>query len=483
MQDNALYYGDCLDWMREWPDGSADLIYLDPPFNSNANYNIIFGAGNGAPAQVRGFEDTWRWDERAARRVAEIESAVSHPLHTAAGAFRALLGESGMLAYLTYMGERLVEMRRLLKPTGSIYLHCDPTASHYLKALMDAVFGARHFRNEIAWCYTGPGNVRRWFPRKHDVLLFYACSDDAVFNRDAVRIPYKQLNVQHSDEETGGGIGGRLTPDNVEEYRGRGKVPEDYWLEDRDGMSPVSRRQSERLGYPTQKPVALLERIIRTSSNEGELVLDPFCGCGTAVVAAHNLGRRWIGIDISAAAIDIIQERRLEPAGVEAPAFGMPQALADARKLAAEKPFAFERWAIQRIPGLAPNERQRGDGGIDGQGSLTATPENHGSRRVLAQVKGGRFSLSQFRDFLHVVEHGQAACGVYITLDPVTSRQARALAAAQGEISVVDSPGRYPRVQLWSIAAYFENGGLPALPQLADPYTGRSLAIERRMLR
>ena len=472
MQDNALYYGDCLDWMREWPDGSADLIYLDPPFNSNANYNIIFGAGNGAPAQVRGFEDTWRWDERAARRVAEIESAVSHPLHTAAGAFRALLGESGMLAYLTYMGERLVEMRRLLKPTGSIYLHCDPTASHYLKALMDAVFGAQNFRNEIIWrigWISGFKSQKRGWIRNHDTILYYLRSDQAASRFNKEYIPYPDGYVRRDGKKP----------------TGKGIPVEDTWncyAADVLDSIMIKSFSKEKLGYPTQKPVALLERIIRASSNEGELVLDPFCGCGTAVVAAHSLGRRWIGIDISAAAIDIIQERRLEPAGVEAPAFGMPQALADARKLAAEKPFAFERWAIQRIPGLAPNERQRGDGGIDGQGSLTATPENHGSRRVLAQVKGGRFSLSQFRDFLHVVEHGQAACGVYITLDPVTSRQARALAAAQGEISVVDSPGRYPRVQLWSIADYFD-GGLPALPQLADPYTGRSLAIERRMLR
>ena len=432
---------------------------------------------------MRGFEDTWRWDERAARRVAEIESAVSHPLHTAAGAFRALLGESGMLAYLTYMGERLVEMRRLLKPTGSIYLHCDPTASHYLKALMDAVFGARHFRNEIAWCYTGPGNVRRWFPRKHDVLLFYACSDNAVFNRDAVRIPYKQLNVQHPDEETGGGIGGRLTPDNVEEYRGRGKVPEDYWLEDRDGMSPVSRRQSERLGYPTQKPLALLERIIRASSNEGELVLDPFCAAeppssprtasGGAGSASTSRRRRSTSSRSAGSNRRASRPRRS----------GCRRRWRTRASSPPRSPSRSSAGRSSASPASRPTSRQRGDGGIDGQGTLTATPENHGSRRVLAQVKGGRFSLSQFRDFLHVVEHGQAACGVYISLDPVTSRQARALAAAQGEISVVDSPGRYPRVQLWSIAPTSGTAGCPRCRSSPTRTPARRLAIERRMLR
>ena len=402
-----------------------------------------------------------------------IENAVNHPLHKVTIGLKALLDESGMLAYLTYMGERLVEMRRLLKPTGSIYLHCDPTASHYLKALMDAIFGPANFRNEIVWCYTGPGNVRRWFPRKHDVLLFYASSDATIFNRDAVRIPYKQLNVQHPDEETGGGIGGRLTPDNVEEYRRRGKVPEDYWLEDRDGMSPVSRLQSERLGYPTQKPLSLLARIIRASSNTDDLVLDPFCGGGTAIVAAHNLGRRWIGIDISPHAVDIIRQRRLVPVGVNAEAFGMPKDLASARMLAAEKPFDFESWAVTRIPGLASNEHQRGDGGIDGRGRMLDKPTDRSSRLVLAQVKGGRgFVLDQFRAFLRVLDREDAAFGVYVTLDPVTSPRAQAEAADLEDVAV--GAGRYPRAQLWSIADYFE-GRQPSLPTLADPDTGKPI--------
>ena len=479
MEDNALYYGDCLDWMREWPDESVELVYLDPPFNSNADYNIIFGTENGTPAQVRGFIDTWKWDAAAAERVRQIERATSNPLHDVIAGMRRILGESGMLAYLSYMGVRLVEARRLLKSSGSIYLHCDPTASHYLKALMDTIFGAKQFRNEIAWCYTGPGNPVRWFPRKHDVLLFYARGDSAVFNRDAVRIPYKQLNVQHADEETGGGIGGRLTPENVEEYRERGKVPEDYWLEDRDGMTPVGRRKSERLGYPTQKPVALLERIIQASSNPGDLVLDPFCGCGTAIVAAHNLGRRWIGVDISANAIDIIQDRRLKPLAIEAPMFGIPQDLASARKLAAEKPFDFEGWAVTRISGLALNEHQRGDGGIDGSGMLLADPDDHDSSRVLAQVKGSpRFSLGAFRDFLHVMGRENAALGVYVTMNPVNSARARAEAAALGEVTV--GAQRYPRVQLWSVRDYFE-GRHPSLPALADPWTGGEIHTVSRL--
>ena len=472
MQDNALYYGDCLDWMREWSDETVDLVYLDPPFNSNADYNIIFGAENGTPAQVRGFNDTWKWDTAAAERVREIESAVAHPLHDVTVALRALLGESGMLAYLTYMGLRLLEMRRLLKPSGSIYLHCDPTASHYLKTLMDAIFGYANFRNEIIWSY------RRWsirsfrgFQRMHDCILYYMKHpDDAVFN-----VEYEPASESYLRRF--GGKSNRKDPENptrvipVDEPT-RGMPRRDVW----NDISIIAGNSRERVGYPTQKPLALLERIITASSNPGDLVLDPFCGCGTAIVAANNLDRRWAGVDISATAIDIIQDRRLKPLGIEADAFGMPQGLADARKLAAERALDFEAWAVTRIAGLAPNERKVGDRGIDGRGMLLNQPDNHESKLVLAQVKGGAsFSLSQFRDFLHVVERENAAAGVFITTDPVTSSAARAEASQQGEITVGAS--RYPRMQLWSIADLFE-GRTPHLPALADPYTGRPVQAQ-----
>ena len=197
LQDRALYYGDCLDWMRRWPDECADLIYLDPPFNSNANYNIIFGTENGAPAQVRGFNDTWKWDDKAAARVARLEAAVSNPLHDATVAFKRLLGPSGMLAYLTYMGERLVEMRRLLKKTGSLYLHCDPTASHYLKALMDDLFGHQNHRNEIIWERTTGRKSGRQYGRVHDVVLFYSKAKSNVWNSPTV--PQSEDNVRGHD--------------------------------------------------------------------------------------------------------------------------------------------------------------------------------------------------------------------------------------------------------------------------------------------
>ena len=478
MNDGALYYGDCLDWMREWlPEAreSVDLIYLDPPFKSNTNYNILFGSDDGGEsAQMRGFEDTWKWDRAASERVRDIENAPMNSLHAVMGAFRMVLGNSGMLAYLSYMGLRLLEMRSLLKPTGSIYLHCDPTASHYLKMLMDAVFGAGSFRNEVIWSY------RRWsvasfqgFQRMHDCILCYMKRPgEAVFN-----VEYEPASESYLRRF--GGKSNRKDPDNptrvvhVDEPT-RGMPRRDVW----NDISIIAGSARERIGYPTQKPVALLERIIGASSNPGDLVLDPFCGCGTTIEAAHKLDRRWIGIDISATAIDLILERRLRPLGIVAEAFGIPQSLADARKLAAEKPFDFEAWAVTRIPGLAPNERKRGDEGVDGRGRMLDQPADYESKLVLAQVKGGRsFHLGQFRDFLHVMERESAACGVFITLSPVTSGQARALAAEAGEVTV--GAERYPRVQLWSIADYFEKRR-PHLPVLTDPYTGKP--VEPRIL-
>ena len=546
-EDNALYYGDCLTWMEEWlPDArhSVDLIYLDPPFNSNTNYNILFGRGNGVSAQMRGFTDTWRWDAAAAERQARLEDASRHPVHEVARALRALLGESGMLAYLTYLGERLAVMRELLKPNGALYLHCDDTASHYLRILLDAIFGPQRYRNHIAWRRATAHNDSRRFGRILDHILYYANGDDPYWDGDAIAEPLTDkelrdaypLRDEHGhyrlDNMTGAGAtqgesGQPWRGYNVAERRRHWAPPrtsayaayierefipgyraiegvharldaldeaglirhpdEGVWpglkryLTDNPSIPPQNLileprgftnwnvGRGEHLGYPTQKPLALLEKLIAVSCPPDGLVLDPFCGCGTTVVAAHNLGRRWMGIDISATAIDIIQSRRLGPMGIVTQARGMPYSLADARRQASEKPFEFQHWAVSRVSGLAPNEKLTGDRGIDGRGMLLTQPENHKSRLVLAQAKGGAFKLSEFREFLHVVERDEAAAGVFITLDPVSSPSARAEAREQGEIAV--GAGRYPRIQLWSIADFFESRQ-PNLPALADPYRG-----------
>ena len=305
MQHRTLYRGDCLDWMRQWSDECADLIYLDPPFNSSAGYDIGFAAGKGRPSQARAFNDTWKWDEQAADRLGRILEDDGCPRNVIEGLLHQL-GESSMLAYLTYMTERLVEMRRLLKSTGSIYLHCDQSASHYLKIVMDGIFGANNFRNEIVWSYRTGGVSKRYWPRKHDVLLFYVKSDSYQHRPLQERVLYDKpfFNAQFDEE-------GRPYAD---------VYVRDVW----DDIKPIINVSKERLGYPTQKPVALLERIIEASSSPGDMVLDPFCGCGTSVVAAENLGRRWVGIEISDFAIELIQERRLKEMGIAAVVERMP---------------------------------------------------------------------------------------------------------------------------------------------------------------
>ena len=306
MQHRTLYQGDCLDWMRRWSDECVDLIYLDPPFNSSAGYDIRSGPGTGGPSRARAFNDTWKWDEQAAERLRRIRDDACHPAHNAVEGLLYQLGESSMLAYLTYMAERLTEMRRILKQTGSIYLHCDQTASHYLKVVMDGIFGANNFRNEVVWSYRTGGVSKRYWPRKHDVLLFYVKADAYKHRPLQERVLYDRpfFNAQFDEE-------GRPYAD---------VYVRDVW----DDIKPIINVSKERLGYPTQKPVALLERIIEASSNPGDMVLDPFCGCGTTVVAAEKLGRRWAGIEISGFAIELIQERRLKEMGIAAAIEGMP---------------------------------------------------------------------------------------------------------------------------------------------------------------
>ena len=460
MEHQTLYYGDCLEVMQAMPAESVDLIYLDPPFNSNANYNILFGASKSSFAQMMAFQDTWQWDESAVQRVQEIQRAVAHPAHRSITGLNQILGPNRMLAYLSYMAQRLAETRRLLNSTGSIYLHCDPTASHYLKILMDDIFGENNFQNEFIWYYSGGGASRRRWARKHDVILFYSKTNRWHFNADEVRVPYKWTDGQ------------RRADGSARDYE-RGKLPDDVF--EQNSLMPWS---SERLGYPTQKPLALLERIVKASSNEGDVVLDPFCGCGTAIVAAANLNRRWIGIDISPIAIDVIRSRRLAPMGIQVEVRGIPTDIDGASRMARERPFDFEKWAITRIPGMVPNDTQVGDRGIDGRGKLFTSLE-YDSSMVLAQVKGGRFQASALRDFLGTMERENASMGIFITLDRVSSPTARADAASKGVLRI--GAQEYPAVQLWSIRDYFDDR-LPVLPTMADPFTGREISIQQGLV-
>ena len=537
--NRTLYYGDCLDWMSRWESQSVDLIYLEPPFNSNANYNVLYTDRGAGKAQYRAFEDTWHWDSAAETRLAVYEGAGARRGQNAILGLFKVLGPSGMLAYLTYMAERLEHCYRILKPTGSIYLHCDPTASHGLKLVMDTLFGADNFRNEIVWRRTGAhGRARRWGPI-HDTILFYSASDQYTRNRvyqdydpDYIETfyrfrdkhgRYRHVTLDGPGERTGssGETWRGVNPGNVGRHW---EVPPDRalpdWFSFPEGCSdmtcqerldvldeqgmiywpkkgskpqykrylvagnpiqdiiydirPIGSSAKERLGYPTQKPIALLERIIEASSSPGDMVLDPFCGCGTAVDAANRLGRRWAGIDISSFAIDLIRKRRMSDLDIATK--GIPYDLQSARMLARDNPFSFESWAIMRLPGFQPNQNQVGDGGIDGRATLATTPANHKSRLALAQAKGGKFNLSHLRDFIHVTDRDKAALGVYVTLDTVKTPAAKAEAAKARTVTV--GAEQYPRCQLWPIADYFDDRK-PHLPTMTDPYTGKPLVQEK----
>ncbi len=459
MKKNTLFYGDCLEVMRKWDDNSVDLIYLDPPFNSKANYNTLFGTqSNGGDkndlAQLTAFTDTWEWDGDAEKRVDLINSAIAHPAHRAIRAFKEIYPDgSGMLSYLSYMAERIAAMHRLLKCTGSIYLHCDPTASHYLKIIMDEVFGKGNFRNEIIWHYQTGGASKRHYAKKHDAILFYSKTDHYTFNPQNVMMERAEKSLERAKNPKGARIDASDTT----------KLPVNVWV-DIQALNPMAK---ERLGYPTQKPLALLKRIVMASSNEGDLVLDPFCGCGTTIEAAHSLKRDWIGIDISAYAIEVVRRERMKDLDIELA--GVPKDLKGATDFAERNPFDFEKWAVTRIPGFAPNTVQRGDGGIDGRALIYgAAKEEH---LCIAQVKGGKPNIDSLRAFFGMIAGGKAAIGVFITLEKWDTSSVRKCIAQAGTLHV--GAKEYSRLIMYTIDEHFQ-GILPNMPALAHPRTGQA---------
>ena len=402
---NRLYFGDCLEVMREdIPSESVDLIYLDPPFNSKRLYNAFIGG-----AQWVAFDDTWRWHE-AIDDFHEVAST-SRLAGTMEG-LRMMLGEGPHLAYLSYMANRLLECWRVLKPTGSIYLHCDPTMSHYLKAVLDGIFERRNFRNEVTWIRSLPHNDAHRFGRSRDTILWYVRSDQAKFvpqyrpqKESSVKAHYQKGKdgryYQLVSLVAPGGRGPRyeckgfernwrFTPEKMAALEAEGRIWHEpgklarriVFLEESKGalvqnhwddIAPMNAMARERLGYPTQKPIALLERIIKASSNEGDVVLDPFCGCGTTIHAAQNLGRRWIRIDICVNACKVIERRlrgHFDSLWSEIEFIGFPKTVDHAKTLAGLDKFRFERWAAALVDGMEPNHKQRGDKGIDGWGRI-----------------------------------------------------------------------------------------------------------------
>jgi DNA modification methylase len=442
---NTLYYGDNLDILRRYgKDESVDLVYLDPPFNSDQNYNVLFAEQNGSrsAAQIKAFEDNWRWDEGAARAYQEVVEAggrVSQVMQ----AFRTFLGDSDMMAYLAMMARPLAELRRVMKPTASIYLHCDPTASHYLKMLMDAIFGPAQFQNEIVWHYRGGGVSKTRWGRRHDVLLFYTKGDEWTFNVDAVRDPYSKESLERLKYKAKAFRGEKVY--DTYEPNPLGKHPDDVW-----DIQPIMPSAKQRLGYPTQKPERLLERIIKAGSDEGDVVLDPFCGCGTTIAVAQRLKRKWIGIDITHLAITLIKHRLENAFGGRAKyrVVGEPVSLPDAKVLAEQDPYQFQWWALGLV-GARPVEQKRGaDRGIDGRIFFFDDPRMLKSKQIVLSVKSGGVSVKDVRDLRGVVEREKAEMGVLITLEAST-KQMRAEAAGAGFYT---SPwGKHSRLQILSV--------------------------------
>ncbi len=465
---NYLYYGDNLDILREYiPDESVDLVYLDPPFKSNQDYNVLFRERNGtkSAAQIKAFEDTWHWDRTAEDTYVEIVEKLPKKTADLIKALRGFLGENDMMAYLVMMAIRLQELRRALKPTGSIYLHCDPTASHYLKLVMDVVFGHRGFRNEIVWHYSGwNARLRDSFNRRHDILLFYARNPRQKFNSyslpwsseaEYVRVRKQKVRVEEDGRKyvlSDAGKGRRVKR-YLEEAMAYGKPVDNIW-----NIPKLNNSSKEYLGYPTQKPEALLERIIEASSDKGSVVLDPFCGCGTAVTVAERLGREWIGIDITHLAISLMRHRLEDTFGrqVEYEVVGEPVDLRGAEELARQDPYQFQWWALGLVGARpAKSEQKKGaDKGIDGYIYFHDDPKRKVTKEIIIQVKSGHVGSGMIDALKGVVEKEEAQVGVFITLkEPTKPMKVEAVSSRYYKSSLGHN---YPKIQILTIKELLE---------------------------
>lgn len=475
---NKLYFGDNLEVMREMDDKRVDLICTDPPFNSGRDYNAFL---TDSLAQSKAFTDTWTWDDPAKDYRADIErcsltSDTYKALDTCLKGYdlvlqNAVTGNKGaMRAYLAFMGPRLAEMHRILKDTGSIYLHCDPTASHYLKGVMDSIWDQdnlsknHNFRNEVIWHYFKPHSSKRTYPRNYDTLLYYVKNSNAeyVFNFDAILVEYDQKAIDRYDKEDADGRRYKIynNKDGTirKSYMKTGKPDNVFNIPFVQGTS------KERLGYPTQKPIALYERLIQTSSNENQLVMDPFAGCGTTIDAAHTHNRFWIGIDLTILSLDPMRRRLHDRHGLEPSKdyeiHGYPTNMQEVRMLVRDekKYHDFSNWAVTRL-GLQPT-KSVGDGGRDGEaevGHITLWDPEEGettNTRIFAEVKSGKPTIDQVKSFCRTMDKHNAI-GVFITIEPVSSGM-RQEAADMGTFS--HNNETFPKLQFWQIDdTYFEN--------------------------
>lgn len=514
---NTLYYGDNLNILREYiATDSIDLIYLDPPFNSNRSYNVLFKDESGidSEAQITAFEDTWHWNHIAEQTYDELVTQAPDHISKMIAALRDFIGTNQMMAYLVMMTVRLVELHRVLKPTGSFYLHCDTTASHYLKIILDALFDPRNFRNEITWKRTSAHNDPKRYGNNQDILLFYTKSNVYIWNTvyHAYSVEFLE-RFRRVDQDGRKWYDGDITGagETKGDYEWRGKRPPAgrHWAYDQKTMKqmesenrifyttsgmprikryldeapgiplqsiwtdiqPINSQASERLGYPTQKPLALLERIIQASSNPKDIVLDPFCGCGTAIAAAQNLDRKWIGIDITHLSI-ALQKYRLEAMypGIQFKVVGEPTDNGAAKQLAKDDRYQFQWWALSLIRAKPLGGQEGGktgkkgsDKGIDG--AITFIDDAYSKpKRVLVQVKSGHVKSGDIRDLVGTVQRENAAIGVFITLEP-PSRDMTTEAISAG---YYESPGwgqKFPRIQIRTIAELLKGAKVEMPPQ------------------
>ena len=563
---NQLYFGDNLDILRnDVADASVDLIYLDPPFNSNASYNVLFQekSGEQSTAQITAFEDTWQWSLESEIAYQDVVTNATGKLPALLQAMRQFLGTNDMMAYLTMMAQRMVELHRVLKPTGSIYLHCDPTASHYLKLMMDAVFGSANFRSEIVWkrtsAHSDAKQGRKQHGRVHDIILYYTKGPEWTWNVTYTRYDqeYVENFYRHEEPVTGrkyqmgdltaakpGGdteyewrikrreqgaweadlsnewqnsrpgweykavppYQGRywaFSQENMQQFAREGRlaytktgtprykryldempgVPLQDWWED---IHPIGAKARERLGYPTQKPEALLERIVSASSNEGDVVLDPFCGCGTAIAAAERLNRRWIGIDVTHIAITLIRHRLHDTFKTDVKPYevlGQPQDVASAQALATDSQnsgrYQFEWWALGLVDARPAQERKKGaDSGIDGY--INFFDDNSGkAKRIVVQVKSGNVSRNQIATLKGDMEREKAEIGLFITLSPPTGPMISEAVDAGFYTPEHFPDSHYPRVQILTIEELL-NGKRAEYPRLAPEATFQQAPRRRR---
>ena len=514
---NMLYYGDNLEILRDHiPDESVDLIYIDPPFNSNQAYNVIFSEtdGTASQAQIQAFEDTWRWGEATEEAYHELVGTAPHLLVETIKSFRGFLTETNLMAYLVMMALRLVELHRVLKPTGSFYLHCDPTASHYLKIILDQVFGVENFRNEIVWERTNAHNMKAsYYSKVHDLLLFYSKSDNYTWNKQYTEYSDAQLSRYKMDDSGRQYTGRDLTMSTAMESRNfewRGTRPpahrswgasleqlEKWYAEGRillkkngtprlDGLkvyldelpgkqipsiwndiSRIGNTSKERLGYPTQKPLALLERVIKASSDKGDVVLDAFAGCGTTIQAAAALNRQWIGIDITHLAIALLRYRLADAFDddVEYEIIGEPKDTASANALAVQDRYQFQWWALSLIRARPYQEKKKGaDEGVDGiiyyQDVDPDNTKKTLARKIVVQVKSGKVSVKDIRELKSVVENQGAVIGIFITLNTPTQPMLKEAAAAGRFQWLHVKDITYPKIQIRTIQELLDGKGI-----------------------